>query len=129
MNLNEAKEILKNAGYICEDVHKSALVENLDSVLMELFGMEHADMKTKAIPPGIVCWILGDGIHDVYIICEYNINADILQVKLNYGDFSDTFKDLTKHVTFDNDGNTQIDSELDDWSAEVLDEWSNAFGY
>lgn len=128
MQLDEAKRILKTAGYICEDVHQSALVENLDTVLMQLFGMEHADMKTKALPPGIVCWLLDDGEHDVYIICEYYTDTDILHVKFNYGDFSDTFKDLTKHVTFDNEGNTEIDEELDNWADEVLDEWTECFG-
>jgi len=129
LELNEALERLNKAGLICENVTQSALVENLDSVLMELFGMENASMKTEELPPRTVCWVLDDGMHDVYIICEYQIDADILQVKLNYGDFSDTFKDLTKHITFDKNGNTQIDNELNDWSDKILDEWTDAFGY
>lgn len=128
MQLDEALERLNKAGLICEDVTQSALVENLDSVLMYIFGMEDASMTT-AKTPGIIGWTLSDGIHDVYIICEYHVDEDILEVKLNYGDFSDTFKDLTKHVTFDENGNTQIDSELDNWSTEVIDEWTDAFGY
>lgn len=122
-------ETLKNSDYICENVHQSALVENLDSVLMQLFGMKHATRKTKALPQGIVCWLLNDGSHDVYIICEYHIDTDTLQVKLNYGDFNDTFKNMSKHVAFDSDGNTQIDRELNDWSTDVLDEWADTFSY
>lgn len=124
-----SEETLKNADYICENVHQSALVENLDSILMQLFGMENATRKTKALQPGIVCWLLNDDIHNVYIMCEYNIDTDTLLVKFNYGNFSDAFNNLSKHITFDNDGNTQIDRALDNWSSEVLDKWADTFGY
>lgn len=128
MNLNEAKEILKNAGYLVEFVNTSELIENLSEVLLEVFEFDNAS-QIKSTVPNAVCYGLDDGVHDVVLICEYFPDRDALRVTLNYGDFEDYFKDFSKHVDIDKDGKISHDQELEDFAYNCNNEWTDAFGY
>lgn len=123
MNLNEAKEILKNAGYLIESENRTDEIAN---ILSDVFGLEEI---VSASNKGRVYYItLGDGQHDVYVIATYNDETDVLDVKLNYGNFEDVFKNFASHVTQEEFG-CEPDAELDSWISDVMDEWTDAFGY
>ena len=128
MNLNEALETLENAGYLVESVNTPALVENLSEVLLEVFEFDNAS-QLKSTVPNAVCYGLDDGEHDVVLICEYFYEKDVLRVTLNYGDFEDTFKDYSQNVIINKEGKIDITDKLDRWASDVMDEWTNAFGY
>lgn len=128
MRLDEAKEILKNAGYLVEKVNISNLVENLSEALLRIFELDDAHLLKSTIPTA-AAYSLSDGIHDVTLICEYNYETDVLKVSLNYGDFEDTFNDLSQNVRIDKHGKIDITDKLDRWASDVMDEWTDAFGY
>ena len=128
MKLNEAKEILKQNGYLFESITKPNCVENLAEILLYTFGMENASDKVKSTMPGVKTWVLDDDVHDVCVICEYHIEQDTLEVQFNYGNFSDVFKNLSEHVSIDEEGKITIDQELDNWATDVMVEWTDAFG-
>ena len=128
MNLNEALKELKNAGYLVEEVTISNLVENLSEVLLRTFELDKA-LQLKSTVPNTVAYSLSDGIHDVTLICEYNYETDVLRVTLNYGDFEDTFEDYSQNIIIDKEGKIDITDKLDKWASDVIDEWTDAFGY
>lgn len=128
MNLNEALKELKNAGYLVEEVHESALVENLAEILLKVLEMDEVH-QLKSTVPNTVCYSLDDGEHDVSFICEYNYETDVLRVTLNYGDYEDTFKDLSKHVNIDKNGQITFDQELENFAYYANHEWTDVFGY
>lgn len=128
MTLDEAKLTLKTAGFLVEKVNISNLVENLSEVLLLTFELEDAH-QIKSTTPNTVAYTLSDGIHDVNVICEYNHETDILRVTLNYGNFEDTFKDLSQNVRIDKQGKIDITDKLDRWASDVMDEWTDAFSY
>ena len=128
MNLNEAIETLKDAGYLVEEVTISNLVENLSEVLLYTFDLEDAQQLKSTIPTA-VAYYLSDGIHDVTLLCEYNYETDVLKVSLNYGDFEDTFNDLSQNVKIDKEGKIEITDKLDSWASDVMDKWTDAFSY
>ncbi len=128
MKLDEAKDVLKNAGYLVEKVNISNLVENLSEVLLHTFELEEVQQLKSTIPTA-VAYYLSDGIHDVTLICEYNYETDVLKVSLNYGDFEDTFNDLSQNVRIDKQGEIEITDKLDRWASDVIDEWTDAFSY
>ena len=126
--LTEALETLKENGYLVEKVNISNLVENLSEVLLRTFDLEEVH-QIKSTNPNAVAYYLSDGIHDVTLICEYNHETDILRVTLNYGDFEDTFSDLSQNVRIDKQGKIDITDKLDRWASDVMDEWTDAFSY
>jgi len=128
MKLDEAIKTLKIAGYLVEEVTISNLVENLSEVLLHTFDLEDAH-QIKSTIPNTVAYSLSDGIHDVTVICEYNHETDILRVTLNYGDFEDTFNDLSQNVRIDKQGKIEITDKLDRWASDVMDKWTDAFSY
>ena len=128
MNLQESITYLKTAGYLVEKVNISNLVENLSEVLLRTFELEEAQ-QIKSTTPNTVVYTLSDGIHDVTVICEYNHETDILRVTLNYGNFEDTFNDLSQNVRIDKQGKIDITDKLDRWASDVMDEWTDAFSY
>lgn len=128
MKLNEAKEILKNNGYLVEKVNISNLVENLSEALLHIFKLDEAQ-QIKSTTPNTIAYTLGDGQHDVYVIATYNYKTDVLDVKINYGDFEDTFNDLSQNVRIDKHGKIDITDKLDRWASDVMDEWTDAFSY
>lgn len=128
MKLDEAIETLKDAGYLVEEVTISNLVENLSEVLLYTFDLEDVN-QIKSTNPNTVAYWLSDGIHDVTLICEYNHVTDILRVTLNYGDFEDTFNDLSQNVRIDKQGKIEITDKLDRWASDVMDKWTDTFSY
>ena len=123
MKLNEAKQILKKAGFLVESENRTNEIAN---ILSDVFGLEEVVSSSNK---GRVYYItLGDGQHDVYVIATYNDETDVLDVKLNYGDFEDVFKDFASHVN-KNDFGYKPDEELDSWISDVMDEWVDTFSY
>ena len=123
MKLDEAKQILKKAGFLVESENRTNEIAN---ILSDVFGLEEIVSSSNK---GRVYYItLGDGQHDVYVIATYNDETDVLDVKLNYGDFEDVFKDFASHVTKD-DFVYKPDEELDSWISDVMDEWVDTFSY
>ena len=129
MQLDEAKKVLEENGYIVESLQKSAIVENLDEILLYIFGMENISKDVKSTVPGAIARVLDDDMHDVYVICDYNPDTDALSVCFSYGDFSDTFQHLSEYVDIDKDGKITMDDKLDSWATDVMSEWTDAFGY
>lgn len=123
MKLNEAKKILSKAGFLVENENRTNEIAN---ILSNVFGLEEIVSSSNK---GRVYYItLGDGQHDVYVIATYNDETDVLNVKLNYGNFEDVFKNFASHVT-KNDFSYEPDEELDNWISDVMDEWVDAFSY
>ena len=123
MELNEAKQILTKAGFLVESENRT---DEIASILSDVFGLEKI---VSASNKGRVYYVtLGDGQHDVYVIATYNDETDILDVKINYGNFEDVFKNFASHVT-KNEYGCEPDEELDSWISDVMDEWTDAFGY
>ena len=123
MKINEAKEILKNAGFLVESENRTNEIANM---LSQVFGLEEIVSSSNK---GQVYYVtLGDGQHDVYVIATYNAETDVLNVKLNYVDIEDVFKDFASHVTKKEFG-YEPDEELDSWISDVMDDWADAFGY
>ena len=123
MELNEAKQILTKAGFLVESENRT---DEIASILSDVFGLEKI---VSASTKGRVYYVtLGDGQHDVYVIATYNDETDILDVKINYGNFEDVFKNFASHVT-KNEYGCEPDEELDSWISDVMDEWTDAFGY
>ena len=123
MELNEAKEILKKAGFLVESENRTNEIAN---ILSNVFGLE--EIVSSSNKDRVYYITLGDGQHDVYVIATYNDETDVLNVKLNYGNFEDVFKNFASHVT-KNDFSYEPDEELDNWISDVMDEWVDTFSY
>lgn len=144
MNLNEAKELLENNGYIIES--SMSLKDKIDNA--KKFNSNIDKMKKDAV--NIFKQVFhedevtdnGDGTYTVVPMSEYDIEAiykwddnDTLSCKFDYSDNVLTFKHLSRHLNYDpkggpwQEGEWSGDEELENFISDLAFEYQNAMSY
>lgn len=143
-NLDEAKKILKNAGYIIES--SMSLKDKIDNA--KKFNSNIDKMKKDAV--NIFKQVFhedevtdnGDGTYKIVPMSEYDIEAiykwddnDTLSCKFDYSDNVLTFKHLSRHLNYDpkggpwQEGEWSGDEELENFISDLAFEYQNAMSY
>lgn len=144
MKLDEAKKILKNAGYIIES--SMSLKDKIDNA--KKFNSNIDKMKKDAVNIFKQAFHEdevtdnGDGTYKIVPMSEYDIEAiykwddnDTLSCKFDYSDNVLTFKHLSRHLNYDpkggpwQEGKWSGDEELENFISDLAFEYQNAMSY